>query len=192
VDELLRSWDDSAADALFTENVALDASYPERRHAIEQIRSRIGGFRATDSRPAESDTPAHRRWWLTGNGGTVQAQIQLSPERPPRVQSLTLAVPPAPGRALDTVLSAVVAWMNSGDRSWPESVRVASGADVTLLTRRLRMAAVWAGECRPGAFRAGDGSASVMVELDGEHARVVLALLVNPATGELRAADVIV
>jgi hypothetical protein len=31
-----------------------------------------------------------------------------------------------------------------------------------------------------------------MVELDGEHARVVLALLVNPATGELRAADVTV
>jgi CubicO group peptidase (beta-lactamase class C family) len=192
VDKLLRSWDDSAADALFTENMALDASYPERRHAIEQIRSRIGDFRATGSRPAESDTPAHCRWWLTGDGGTVQAQIQLNPERPPRVQSLTLAVPPAPGGALDTVLSAVVAWMNSGDRSWPESVRVASGADVTLLTRRLRMAAVWAGECRPGAFRAGDGSASVMVELDGEHARVVLALLVNPATGELRAADVTV
>jgi CubicO group peptidase (beta-lactamase class C family) len=192
VDELLRSWDDSAADALFTENVALDASYPERRHAIEQIRSRIGDFRATGSRPAESDTPAHCRWWLTGDGGMVQAQIQLNPERPPRVQSLTLAVPPAPGGALDTVLSAVVTWMNSGDPNWPESVRVASGADVTLLTRRLRMAAVWAGECRPGAFRAGDGSASVMVELDGEHARAVLALLVNPATGELRAADVTV
>ena len=192
VDELLRSWDDSAADALFTENVALDAPYPERRRAIEQIRSRIGGFRPAGSRPAESDTPAHCRWWLTGDGGTVQAQIQLNPERPPRVQSLTLAVPPASGGALDSVLSAVVTWMNSGDRNWPESVRVASGADVTLLTRRLRMAAAWAGECRPGAFRAGDGSASVIVELDGEHARVVLTLLVNPATGELRAADITV
>ena len=190
VDGLLRSWDDAAADALFTENVALDAPYAERRHAIELIRARIGDFRASDERPADSDTPAHRRWWLTGAGGMVQAQIQLNPQRPPRVQSLALAVPPAPGGTLDSTLSAVVAWMNSGDRHWPESVRLAPGADVTLLTRRLRMAAAWAGECRPGAFRAGDGIASVSVELDGEHAAMVLSLLVNPATGELRQADV--
>jgi serine-type D-Ala-D-Ala carboxypeptidase/endopeptidase len=189
VDELLQSWDDTAADALFTENVALDAPYPERRHAIELIRARIGEFQEA-GRPAESDTPAHRRWWLTGAGGTVQAQIQLNPQRPPRVQSLTLAVPPVPGGVLDSVLSAVVAWMNSRDRHWPESVKAAPDADVTLLTRRLRMAAAWAGECRPGAFRAGDGSAAVSVELDGEHAGMVLSLLVNPATGDLRQADI--
>lgn len=195
VDRLLASstdtgWDDAAADALFSENVALDAPYSERRHAIDLVRSRIGEFRATGSRPPESDTPAHCRWWLTGERGTVQAQIQLNPERPPRVQSLTIAVPPEPGAALDSVLSAVVAWMNSGERYWPESVRVAPEADVTLLTRRLRMAAAWAGECRPGAFRFGDGAASVAVELDGEHAGIVLTLLVNPATGELRQADI--
>jgi serine-type D-Ala-D-Ala carboxypeptidase/endopeptidase len=183
-------WDDAAADALFSENVALDAPYSERRHTIALVRSRIGAFHASDSRPPESDTPAHCRWWLTGDRGTVQAQIQLNPERPPRVQSLTIAVPPEPGAALDSVLSAVVAWMNSGERHWPESVRVAPDADVTLLTRRLRMAAAWAGECRPGAFRFGDGAASVAVELDGVHAGIVLTLLVNPATGELRQADV--
>ena len=195
VDRLLASsdgtgWDDAAADALFSENVALDAPYSERRHAIALVRSRIGEFRASDRRPPESDTPAHCRWWLTGERGTVQAQIQLNPEHPPRVQSLTIAVPPEPGAALDSVLSAVVAWMNSGERHWPESIKVAPEADVTLLTRRLRMAAAWAGECRPGAFRFGDGAASVAVELDGEHAAVVLTLLVNPATGELRQADV--
>jgi CubicO group peptidase (beta-lactamase class C family) len=195
VDRLLASsddtgWDDAAANALFSDNVALDAPYSERRHAIALVRSRIGEFRASGSRPPESDTPAHCRWWLTGERGTVQAQIQLNPERPPRVQSLTIAVPPEPGAALDLVLSAVVAWMNSGERYWPESVRVAPDADVTLLTRRLRMAAAWAGECRPGAFRFGDGAASVAVELDGEHAGIVLTLLVNPVTGELRQADV--
>jgi hypothetical protein len=183
-------WDDAVADALFSENVALDAPYSERRHAIALVRSRIGEFRASNSRPPESDTPAHCRWWLAGERGMVQAQIQLNPELPPRVQSLTIAVPPKPGAALDSVLSAVVAWMNSGERYWPESVKVAPDADVTLLTRRLRMAAAWAGECRPGAFRSGDGAASVAVELDGEHAGIVLTLLVNPATSELRQADV--
>jgi hypothetical protein len=191
VDELLRSWDDAAADALFTPNVALDAPYAERRYAIALIRSRIGEFRPDAERPAESDTPAHRRWWLTGPGGTVGVQIQLNPERPPRVQSLTFAIPPAPDGALASVLSAVVAWMNSGSAAWPADVCAAPGADATLLSRRLRMAAAWAGKCRPGAFAFGDGSASASVELHGEHATVVLTLVVDPVTAELRSAEVI-
>jgi hypothetical protein len=52
------------------------------------------------------------------------------------------------------------------------------------------MAAAWAGQCRPGVFRAGDGSAFANVELVGEYATVGLALSVDPSTGELRAADV--
>jgi hypothetical protein len=190
VNRLLESWDDAAADALFCENVALDSPYPERRHAIALLRERIGDFSVDAGRAPESDTPAHCRWWLTGARGTVQAQIQLNPERPPRVQSLTLAMPPAAGSALAGVLQPVVAWMNSGAQTWPSSVTVAPGASAELLSRRLRMAAAWAGTCVTGAYRAGDGNASVSVELTGEHATVVLSLLVNPATGELRQADV--
>jgi CubicO group peptidase (beta-lactamase class C family) len=190
VDELLRNWDDAAADALFTPNVAWDAPYAERRQAIELMKSRIGSFGPSATRAPESDAPAHCRWWLTGEHGTVQVQIQLSPERPPRVQSLSVTVPPEAGSALDRVLSSVVTWLNSGSAAWPESVPVAAGADVTLLTRRLRMAAAWAGTCRPDGFRAGDGLASVSVELAGEHAMVVLSLGINPQTGELRQADV--
>ena len=190
VTRLLGSWDDAAADALFSENVALDAPYPERRHALELIRQRIGHFRADDSRAAESDTPAHRRWWLTGPGGTVQAQILLNPERPPRVQSLTLAVPPAADSVLARVLESIVTWMNTGSPKWPASLPVAPGTDAGLLRRRLLMAAAWAGPSAPGAYRAGDGTASVSVELAGEHATVVLSLLIKPSTGEIRQADV--
>ncbi|HSZ41700.1 MAG TPA: serine hydrolase domain-containing protein [Trebonia sp.] len=190
VNELLRNWDDVAADALFAPNVAWDAPYVERRQAIELMKSRIGSFGPSMTRAPESDAPAHCRWWLTGERGTVQAQIQLSPERTPRVQSLSVAIPPEAGSALDRVLSSVVAWLNSGSATWPESIPVAAGTDVTLLTRRLRMAGAWAGAVAPGVFRGGDGSGSVSVELDGEHAAVVLSLAVNPNTGELRAADV--
>jgi CubicO group peptidase (beta-lactamase class C family) len=190
VDRLLRDWDDTAADALFTENVAWDSPCPERRHALDLIRERIGDFAPSDTRPAESDTPAQCRWWLTGDRGTVAAQIQLSPQRPPRVQSLTLAVPPAAGSHLANALDAIVAWLNHGAGDWPTCVAVASSADAGLLARRLRMAAAWSGPAVAGADRAGDGTASVTVELEGEHATVVLALLVNPATGELRQADV--
>ncbi|MFZ0077866.1 MAG: serine hydrolase domain-containing protein [Trebonia sp.] len=190
VSRLLANWDDAAADALFSENVALDAPYQERRRALELIRQRIGDFRADDTRAPESDTPAHRRWWLTGPRGTVQAQILLNPERPPRVQSLALAVPPASDSVLATVLNDVVTWLNTGAAHWPGAMRVAPGTDEGLLRRRLLMAAAWAGTCRTGAYRAGDGAASVSVELAGEHATVVLSLLVNPGTGEIRQADV--
>lgn len=188
---LLTSWDDSVADELFTENVAWDAPYPERRRDIDLVRERIGDFTPDDSRPAESDAPSQRRWWLTGPRGTVQVQIQLNPGRPPKVQSLAVAVPPEPGGALESALLAVVAWMNGGSPSWPASVTVAEGVDTGLLGRRLRMAAAWAGPVRPGAFRGGDGSAVVNVELLGDHATIGLALSVSPSTGALRSADVV-
>src|ERR1700722_6926830 len=189
-DRLLAQWDDAAADALFTENVALDAPYNERRHAIGLLRERIGDFPADRSRAPESDSPAHRRWWLTGENGTVQAQIQLSPEAAPRVMSLTLAIPPAPGSLLARTLDAVVEWLNDPAQDWPAHVPVAASADPGLLARRLRMAATWAGKCTLGSYQAGSGAAGTTVELVGEHASVTLSLLVNRETGELRQADV--
>ena len=211
VNGLLRSWDDTQASRLFSPNVAQDAPFDERQQVIAMIRERIGDFRdAAESEPGsepgsepenepeneqsrrpEFDTPAHCRWWLTGARGVVQAQIQLSPERPPRVQSLTLAVPPAAGSPLASTLDAVLAWLNGTDRDWPEAIPVVPTLDAGLLARRLRMAAVWAGPCRLGAYRAGDGTAAVAAELIGEHATLTLSLLVDPASGLLRQADVL-
>ncbi len=199
VSALLRSWDDTQAARLFSPNVAQDAPFDERREVIAMIRERIGAFgddaESEQGRHPEFDTPAHCRWWLVGERGVVQAQIQLNPERPPRVQSLTLAVPPAAGSPLGGTLAAVVAWLNGSDgndgtdRYWPDSIPVAETVDAGLLARRLRMAAVWAGPARLGAYRAGDGAASVAVELVGEHAMLTLTLVVDPASGVLRQAD---
>jgi CubicO group peptidase (beta-lactamase class C family) len=191
VSALLRSWDDAEAARLFSPNVAQDAPFAERRQAIALTRERIGDFRDDDSRLPEYDTPSHCRWWLAGERGVVQAQIQLNPERPPRVQSLTLAVPPAAGTPLGDTLDAVLAWLNGTDTAWPRSVPVAGTVDAGLLARRLRMAAVWAGSCQLGAFKAGDGNATVAVELAGEHATLTLALVVDPSEGLLRQADIV-
>jgi CubicO group peptidase (beta-lactamase class C family) len=190
VNALLRDWDDAAANALFSENVALDRPYDERRRDLALLRDRIGAFDVDASRPAESDTPAQRRWWLFGERGTVAVTIQLNPERPPRVQSLAFAIPPAPDSVLGRTLTAVAAWLNSGATAWPDSLPVAPEADAGLIARRLRMAAVWAGTVTLGAYQAGDGAAAVAVELVGEHATVSLSLLVNTVSGELRQADV--
>ena len=203
VNGLLRSWDDAQASRLFSPNVAQDAPFDERQQVIAMIRERIGDFRdAAESEPEnkpenkqsrgpEFDTPAHCRWWLAGARGVVQAQIQLSPERPPRVQSLTLAVPPAAGSPLASTLAAVLAWLNGTDRDWPEAIPVVPTLDAGLLARRLRMAGVWAGRCQLGAYQAGDGTAAVAAELIGEHATLTLSLLVDPASGLLRQAEVL-
>jgi hypothetical protein len=52
------------------------------------------------------------------------------------------------------------------------------------------MAAVFAGPVRVGAFKAGDGTASVAAELVGEHATITLTLVIDPQTRLLRLADV--
>jgi CubicO group peptidase (beta-lactamase class C family) len=191
VSGLLRSWDDAQASRLFSPNVAQDAPFDERQQVIAMVRERIGNFRDDEDRRPEFDTPAHCRWWLAGERGVVQAQIQLSPERPPRVQSLTLAVPPAVGSPLGNTLAAVLTWLNGTERDWPQSIPVAETVDVGLLARRLRMAALWAGPCHLGAYRAGDGAAAVAVELSGEHATPALTLIVDPVSGLIRQADIL-
>jgi CubicO group peptidase (beta-lactamase class C family) len=191
VNRLLRSWDDDEAARLFSPNVALDAPFAERRQAIADVRERIGNFTDDPSRRPEFGTPAHCRWWLAGERGTVQVQIQLGPERSPRVQSLTLAVPPAAGSPLRVTLDALVAWLNRSGTDWPPSIAVTDSVDAALLARRLRMAAVWAGNCRLGAIIAGDGVASVAAELVGEHATVTLTVAVDPSSRRLRQAAVV-
>ena len=190
ISRLLSSWDDAEAERLFSPNVAQDAPFAERRRRIATIRDRIGDFADDPERPPEFDTPAHCRWWLAGEGGVVQVQIQLTPEQPPRVQSLSLAVPPAAGSPLHDTLAALVTWMNGTDREWLAAIPVAPGVDAALVARRLRMAAVWAGVGQVGACQAGDGSASVAVELIGAHGRLTLALVVDPHTRLLHLANV--
>jgi CubicO group peptidase (beta-lactamase class C family) len=187
--KLLYSWSDARADRLFSENAARDETYPERRRRIALVRERIGVFGEDKKRPPEFDSPAHCRWWLRGEHGAVQAEIKLTPERAPRVQSLTLAVPPAVGAPLGRVLASLISLLNDGASDWPSALPVSGPAPTGLLLRQFRMAGAWAGRCRQGAFRAGDGEQSTTVELDGETARLVLAVAVD-AAGHLRQADI--
>jgi len=189
VNKLLHSWNDARADQLFSENVAQDEPYPQRRRKIDVIVKRIGGFGEDKKRPPEFDSPAHCRWWLRGDEGVIQAELRLTPERHPRVQSLTLAVPPDPGAPLGRVLDSLVSLLNSGARDWPRALPVSGDVDTALLLRQFQMAAAWAGRCRPGAFRAGNGETSTTVELEGERARLVLAVVAGGA-GQLRQAEI--
>ncbi len=186
---LLRHWDDAIAGRWFAGNVAQDESYQHRRRKAALLRERIGEF-GDFPRPAEFDSPAHCRWWLRGERGVVQVEILLTPQASPLVQALRLAVPPVPGSLLAERIDALVALLNDGTPGWPESLPASDWLDTGLAVRRFRMAAGWAGRCAPGLLRAGDGERSATVELEGEHAKLTLAVAVDPATKELHQADI--
>lgn len=189
---LLQSWDEAAAARLCTPNVAQDEPFTERRRKAELIRQRIGTFREDTGRPAEFDSPAHCRWWLRGDRGVVQAEILLTPERQPRVQSVTLAVPPAPDSPLGQALDRVVSLLNESATEWPSSLPASGTLDTGLLLRKLRTAAAWAGQCHAGAFCRGDGDTAAAVELDGATARLILDISVDPVECLLQQADITV
>jgi hypothetical protein len=100
-----------------------------------------------------------------------------------------LAVPPAPDAPLGRVLDSLISLLNSGARDWPRALPVSGDVDTALLLRQFRMAGAWAGRCRPGVFRAGNGETSTTVELEGERARLVLAVVAGGA-GQLRQAEI--
>jgi hypothetical protein len=186
---LLANWDDVAAMRLFAENVALDEPFADRRTSIDTIRERIGKFTVDEDRPAEFDSPAHCRWWLRGEHGAVAAEITLTPEREPRVQSLTLAIPPAVDSPLAGLVAALISIVDAGEVGVLAALPAAASLDKRLLIRQLRMAGAWSGRIVAAASRAGDGATSTTVQLDGEHARITLSVVADSA-GVLHQADV--
>ena len=194
---LLARWDDEVAERLFAGNVALDQPLDRRRERIARMWECLGAPRPSTQgapRPAEFDSPAHCRWWLHGEHGDTQIEILLTPENPPRVQSLTVTVPPAADSPLWRQTQALIDLLNSsladGVPSWPAELPVSGLVDTGLLLRQLRMASAWAGACRPGAFCGGNGQTSTAVELDGEHAGLTLAVELDRGQPSLRRVDI--
>jgi hypothetical protein len=106
------------------------------------------------------------------------------------VQSLRVAVPPAPGSALLRLTDALIGMINDGQDAWPDWLPAAADVDTVWLARRLRLASAWAGRCTAGGYRSGDGEAAVAVELDGECGQVILTVAVDEDREVLRQADV--
>ena len=71
VDHLLQDWDDAIAGWIFAPNIEMD----------QPLRTAVGRYRAVaradrsvpadPDRPSESDSPAHCRWWLTGEAARL-------------------------------------------------------------------------------------------------------------------------
>jgi CubicO group peptidase (beta-lactamase class C family) len=189
VSDLLADWDSDLAARTFAPNIELDRPLVQRQAEIATLRERIGAFATDHDRPAEFESPAHCRWWLTGAGGSVAVEIRLAPLRQPLVQQLVVAVPPARGSNLDDVLREIVGAINATVPDWPAGLVTADGFAVDSAVRQLRLAAAWAGPGKVDCYLAGNGSTTTTVRLAGSSGNVVLEVEISEA-GQLRRSEV--
>jgi CubicO group peptidase (beta-lactamase class C family) len=176
VERLLAGWDDALAKRLFAVNVDLDEPLPVRRARIERARQLLGPLAPDRSAPVERATPAHRAWWLRGPGGRLRVEIRLTPELPPRVQTLNLQVVPHPSDTLRYAITSLKWVINSALPQVPTLLALTDDVDQAALTRSLRLAQAWSGGVHEADVVGGDGVAETSVRLRGVRRDVVVTV----------------
>ena len=186
VERLMAGWDDDLAAGLFAMNVELDEPLDLRRAALERLAPVHGELRPDPELPEESDSPLHARWWLAGAlGGRVRVEIRLSPEAPPRVQTLNVLSVPQPADALAEIAGLVVAAINASQPALPASLDLASAIDATAVDHALRIAGARYAPITLGPAVAGDGAASATWRLKGSRGELELSVSRDAATGQV-------
>jgi CubicO group peptidase (beta-lactamase class C family) len=191
VEGLLDHWDDDAAAAMFAMNVELDEPLQRRRAAMDRLREAHGRLRPDASAKTESASPAHLAWWMVGERGRVKVEILLSPERPPRVQALTLMSVPDPSPALAAIADRLAALLGTPGPSWPSDVPLAASADRPAIERGLRAAEARFGPVALGLPTAGDGEKSASWRLSGDRGDLTLAIELDAPGGAVEKATFI-
>jgi CubicO group peptidase (beta-lactamase class C family) len=188
VEGLLRDgWDDTVAGALFADNVDADEPLEHRRAQLERLRERFAPLEPDPTAPADGPSPAQCGWWMRGQGGRVRAVIQLSPQSPPRVQTLQLTAAPDPSAGLRRIAELVVAQLTRPCPQWPAEVGTSMDLDRAALGRSLQVGAAWAGACDLAGVTAGDGTTQATFRLAGERVDLSLSLAVEaPAPADPR------
>ncbi len=190
VEGLLRHWDDAVAEQLFSMNVELDEPLERRRELVARLRAIHGALEADASEPPTSRSPFHLEWWLRGERGRVKAEILLSPELPPLVQSLILTSVPDPPAELVAAAERIVAALGPTDGlapAWPADLPLADSVDAAALARSLRAAEARFGPIRLGPAIAGDGLATATFRLGCSRGSLDLGLDRDPDSGRVTA-----
>jgi CubicO group peptidase (beta-lactamase class C family) len=90
VEELLTNWDNQLADDWFAVNMDLDQPRNERMNAIlAQVVSGANTSRVPGS--LTTTTPAHAKWQVASDSGLIEVEILMSPNTPPKIQTLKVA-----------------------------------------------------------------------------------------------------
>jgi CubicO group peptidase (beta-lactamase class C family) len=189
VEGLLRHWDDGVAANLFAMNVELDEPIARRRGFIERLAATHGRLEPDPTERPISRSPFHLEWWLRGERGRVKAEVLLSPELPPLVQTLNLTSvpePPEPLRATAARVADVLAADGSDAApAWPTDLPLAPSIDAAALARAMRAAEARFGTVKLGPAIAGDGLRAATFRLECSRGSLDLALERDDETGAL-------
>jgi hypothetical protein len=93
LERLLRDWDSQPIDNLFAANVLLDKDEADRRAESEQLRVRLGRWRAG---PVVATTATSGSFTLRGERGEATIAVKLTPEAKPRIQSYDVEINDSP------------------------------------------------------------------------------------------------
>ena len=77
-------------EGLLSENVELDVPLERRRALWEREIVALGGLVDERAETGSSAVPSHRVWTLPAARGALRIEIRLTPERPPRVQTVSV------------------------------------------------------------------------------------------------------
>jgi CubicO group peptidase (beta-lactamase class C family) len=103
VERLLRGWDAAVGGMPFADNVALDLDLDHRRAEVRRLVDTVGPL-LDPAGPDEligSDSPAHVVWAVRGARGRLRCEIRLTPQNPPRIQTLEVRPEPSDEAAND-------------------------------------------------------------------------------------------
>jgi CubicO group peptidase (beta-lactamase class C family) len=182
VEALLAKWDDAVATELLAMNVDLDEPLESRRAFVEKLRDRHGELSRDEAEPTESITAYHLIWWLKGaRGGRVRAEILLSPELPPKVQTFGLTSVPEPPPALQRAAQRIVEMLTPPSHGpvtidWPADLSVGEDVDVAAIVRAMRATEARFAPVTLGRAIDGDGERKATFRLESPHGRVALSL----------------
>ena len=85
-ESLLVVWEDDALDTMAAVNLDLDRSRDERRRAWQALGA---GWVRRDPASITTRAPAHARWIVYSDMGSIELEVLLTGERVPRIQGLT-------------------------------------------------------------------------------------------------------
>jgi hypothetical protein len=181
VNRLIRGWDDELAARLLADNVDRDEPLVHRQAQLEQVNRAVGPLEPDPDGAVTSFSPAHRAWWLRGPGGRVRVEIRLTPQRPPRVQTLAVTAVPHPPRRLRLLAERVAAAMaQDGPQRWFGELSLATSAEPDRVVGELLVGRAWAGPSTVAEVLAGDGVQEATFRLAGRRAQLRLSLTVPP------------
>ncbi len=192
VEGLIAGWDDAVADEAFAMNMDLDEPRDVRRAAVAKVAEELGPFRADETRPATSDSPADLTWWLRGERGWARVSILVTPEPAPRIQGMTVTPIGDPSPALRGLAERILGLAADPSPVWPDELPLAERLDRQALERTLRATGARFGVLRLGLPTAGDGRTTSTFELESERGHAELTVSLDPETGMVTAASVVV